>query len=370
MFNTYKQKSRFAGMVIATSLVAGHGANAGISVLQESYIDSKPKSVSVLDASFVELSQKTIKGTVDRAPLIMDAAELAAAAYNKPEAKDLRNELLSRPIKPVKPGQEKDIIPQIKEMKEFSANIPGYGTSPAGFVAYDPEMNRMIVAYHGTEGDLSDVDWQTNLEGGGFVQVKNPYGEGAFHAGFYNRFQQSQAAMKDLFNDMVKRHDLKKDGLEVLVTGHSLGGALASVSAYAMQKDIAPEAKVRAVTFSAPRAFDQKAAEDFENSLGARAVRIYNDGDIVPMVALGAQGYKHVGQKVATEGHGYLNIANHWMDDLVNKAQSPAKVTLVERDGFVTKAKSAFSSIKEVVSKPFSAIKSLASRVGQFFWGN
>lgn len=364
MFNTYKQKSRFAGMAIATSLVAGHSANAQMDVMQESYVDLKPKSVSVLGESFVYLNQET----KERSTLIKDAAELAFAAYTKHEAYALRHELKSRQSE-IK--QENKIVPQmkIKEMKEFFANIPGYGIRAAGFVACD-ESNRMIVAYHGTEGGLFDADWQTNLEGGGFVQVKNPYGEGAFHAGFYNRFQQSQAAMKDVFNDMVKRHNPEKKDLEVLVTGHSLGGALASVSAYAMQKDIAPEAKVRAVTFSAPRAFDQKAAEDFENSLGARALRIYNDGDIVPMVALGAQGYKHVGQKVVTEGHGYLNIANHWMDDLVKKAKSPEKVTLVERDGFVTKAKNAFSAIKEVVSKPFSAIKSLASRVGQFFWGN
>lgn len=343
MFNTYKQKSRFAGMAIATSLVAGHGANAEINVMQESYVDLKPKSVSVLDASFVDLNQKT----VDRADLIKDAAVQAFASYNKEAAYSERAKLVD---------QGMDVV-------NFSANIPGHGNQAAGFVAFDPKNKRMTVAYHGTQGSLSDVDWQTNLYGGGFKKVANPYGEGSFHAGFYNRFQQSQEAMKDVFNDMVERHNLSKDGLEVLVTGHSLGGALASVSAYAVQKDIAPEAKVRAVTFSAPRAFDQKAAEDFENSLGARAVRIYNDGDIVPMVALGAQGYKHVGQKVATEGHGYLNIANHWMDDLVKKAQSPEKVTLIERDGFVTKAKNAFS-------KPVSAIKSVGSRVGQFFRGN
>lgn len=80
-------------------------------------------------------------------------------------------------------------------------------------------------------------------------------------------------------------------GYELWVTGHSLGGALASLFAFKLvaSGDLAqdlPETPVTAITFAAPHVGDERFNKAFnflyaKNKL--RLLRVTNDGDVVPL---------------------------------------------------------------------------------------
>ena len=69
----------------------------------------------------------------------------------------------------------------------------------------DPNDNRVIVAYAGTSGGLTSPDWQTNLRQGAGL----PTGQYSQAVDFANKWKAT-------------------DGNNVILTGHSLGGGLAS----------------------------------------------------------------------------------------------------------------------------------------------
>ncbi|CAD5218413.1 unnamed protein product [Bursaphelenchus okinawaensis] len=81
---------------------------------------------------------------------------------------------------------------------------------------------------------------------------------------------------------------------EVLVTGHSLGGAMASIAAMDLvHMAKVPSEQVKLVTFGQPRTGDQKFAEDHDRLI-PHTYRITHGRDIVPHVPpVGFEGYNH-----------------------------------------------------------------------------
>jgi hypothetical protein len=131
-----------------------------------------------------------------------------------------------------------------------------------GFVASD-ERN-LVLALRGTD---QIIDWITNLE---VAQIK---GLGGYvHQGFWD-------SLESVWDEILKRvEDLLDAGQTVWVTGHSLGGALATLaSARLQQAGIEPYITC---TFGAPRVLDPKAAATYL----PRLYRFANKGDLVPTV--------------------------------------------------------------------------------------
>ncbi len=121
----------------------------------------------------------------------------------------------------------------------------------------------VVVAFRGTD---SRTDWLNNFK-------TRPSALGA-HRGF-------QGAAMD-FNDIVSR--LKEQGHNVVLTGHSLGGAMAEyLSAFN---------NLPVVTFGAPRVFlANSGLVRYLNNPGA--MRCVTSGDPVPYVPLGSMGFRH-----------------------------------------------------------------------------
>mmetsp|Transcript_14078 Transcript_14078/g.19774 ORF Transcript_14078/g.19774 Transcript_14078/m.19774 type:complete len:465 (+) Transcript_14078:86-1480(+) len=102
-----------------------------------------------------------------------------------------------------------------------------------------------------------------------------------------SKFERMVAAIKEIYDDLDVSEE-EKGNYELVVTGHSLGGGLANLFAYAVaktQNDYKFFDRVTAVTFAAPVVGDKeynKSFQDLESKGILRHIRVSNEGDVVP----------------------------------------------------------------------------------------
>lgn len=166
-----------------------------------------------------------------------------------------------------------------------------------------PEGTTATIVFRGSE---SSEDWETDfntaLERAQFeqnvvreliVEPKEktyPYGEpsssGALmHRGFVNAY----FAVRDQVHDYIESSDVKS----VVTTGHSLGGALATLCAVDVQYNFSDKVTVEAYTYGAPKVGN----DGFRDSYNRRvpnSYRIVHGMDIVPALPRWWQGYRAV----------------------------------------------------------------------------
>lgn len=197
---------------------------------------------------------------------------------------------------------------QQSEVDESSPYFGYFGDNFAGsvdIITKGEEEGTLYVTFRGTyskDDALIDSDF-TKLE-------CNFLGGKCVHRGFLNRYLQLQEGMKKLIREKV--HDYNKDIKKIVVTGHSLGGALSTLAALDFQQDQkfifegsskSKKIPVNLITFCSPRVLSFEAydyvmehnkifPQNGENS----AVRIYRHGDVVASIPLGSMGYKHFGE--------------------------------------------------------------------------
>lgn len=189
----------------------------------------------------------------------------------------------------------------------------------------------VIIAFRGTEPrEMVDVRldlkvWRTGLEGHGW-----PAGWGGVHSGFYDGFAEVEPLL------VAKLRELSGTGARIWVTGHSLGGALATITAARILRAIDEGADLRLgglVTFGSPRVGDHA----FASALSSRArergvpiVRVRNENDAVTAIPSEVLGFEHVGRLVHLHedrldlvaapdaAYGPLSIADHSSSGFVN----------------------------------------------------
>ncbi|MDX1400396.1 MAG: lipase family protein [Kiloniellales bacterium] len=139
--------------------------------------------------------------------------------------------------------------------------------------AYLAECSHLrLLAFRGSD-DLKA--WQTNIRGLPVMWQ----GPGEVHEGFAEAFE---AAWPEIGKDLTR-----SNGRPLIITGHSLGGALATLAAVHC-----PQALV--YTFGAPRVGNQAFAHAFA-ARGQQLHRFVNHRDPVPLLPPGFIGYRHVG---------------------------------------------------------------------------
>jgi len=162
-----------------------------------------------------------------------------------------------------------------------------------GFVASQRDV--AIVAFRGTESignALTDVE--TAL-------VRHGIFPGLVHLGFAHAADTVYPTVRVLATALDRR-------LPILVTGHSLGGALASLVAHRLASEAFP---VRAVyTYGSPRPGDR----NFRDAYRLPNYRFVNDNDLVPHLPL-RWCYRHVGLlKLLTRDGKLLEEYSDWKD--------------------------------------------------------
>lgn len=141
----------------------------------------------------------------------------------------------------------------------------------------------ICMAFRGTD---QVEDWLDNID----IREKDAL-FGFFHEGFWVA---TQDIWPQIYNDYQHAH--REKGRPLFLTGHSLGGAMATIAAAELiDKDI-PFTSV--YTFGQPRTMNRETGRKFNSECKNRFHRFCNDKDLVTRLPSRVGGFTHVGQVV------------------------------------------------------------------------
>jgi len=130
------------------------------------------------------------------------------------------------------------------------------------------------------------ADFKTNID----IRLTDWIGGGRVHNGF-------KKALEDVWEEILPEiSNLKKQGVIIWVTGHSLGAALATLAADRLQD------AQGLYTFGSPRVGDQ----GFQRNFRPNAFRIVNGNDVVATVPA-KDPYRHVGEPIFIDKKGRVH---------------------------------------------------------------
>ena len=153
-------------------------------------------------------------------------------------------------------------------------------------------------------GSQQERDWKTNVKfrqaviEAEIVQKQaqiDPYSpKSRSGAKLHRGFGEAYLSVRDELHDAVNAHS---DAQHLVVTGHSLGGALATVCAIDLQYNFSPGRTVEVYSFGAPRVGNGSFRETFNRRLPDSSFRFVYGMDLVPAVPRLWQGYRHVDEE-------------------------------------------------------------------------
>lgn len=165
--------------------------------------------------------------------------------------------------------------------------------------------NDVVIAFRGTESNLSD--WWTDLKG---ELVANSFGKGRLHKGF-------KTAADSVYQHVVRYiKNVATDKSRLFVCGHSLGGALAQLTASRLAADSSLPPLRGVFTYGAPRLGDGEFANAYRESQTGQMTNLWvATGDPVTHVAPHSFDYRHVVAKQFTLKEGAIGITD--LDSLI-----------------------------------------------------
>jgi hypothetical protein len=161
-----------------------------------------------------------------------------------------------------------------------------------GFTALNNKANEVVVAIRGTvKTSFSNI--VTDLK---FFKVDYEYCSKTckVHTGFNTHYM----SLRDGLDSGLKEALTKKPDGRIVITGHSLGGATATLYANHF-KNLYPKKTVVLYTFGSPRVGNEEFAKYTRNLLGTENIfRVTWKKDIVPMVPPAMAGFSHVSDDI------------------------------------------------------------------------
>ena len=167
-------------------------------------------------------------------------------------------------------------------------------------------------------GTASIQDWLTDVR----IAKSDWFAgrSGRVHAGFKGAYQSVSSDIADALHKACN----------VIIAGHSLGGALATLCAHDLVTSrIVQPAEV--YTFGSPRVGNWTFASDYNAKLHDQTFRVVNQRDPVPAVPFVCGTYKHAGTEVylpdaggTTIDHPMWTAITERVQSLASTAQSPA----------------------------------------------
>jgi triacylglycerol lipase len=142
-----------------------------------------------------------------------------------------------------------------------------------------------VLAFRGTR-DLAN--WLTDAE---FFRASIPAGQ--VHRGFLAAANSVLPLIKAALPP-PQASSPKPQAVPLILTGHSLGGALAVLCGYFLAEENYPIHSV--YTFGQPRVGNAAFARHYSELLGNRTCRVINQNDLVPRLPGWLLGYRHAGQ--------------------------------------------------------------------------
>ncbi|KAI7872515.1 lipase [Spinellus fusiger] len=156
-----------------------------------------------------------------------------------------------------------------------------------GYVTRNDESKEIQLVFRGS---LTIPNWVANLSF--FKKRYPPVANANVHSGFYDAYMTSQSTVVSVILDQLNKYP----SYRVLVSGHSLGGALATFATLDLyQRDMRlSNRNLFAQTYGAPRVGDANFAYYF-TSTGISLERTVNNRDIVPHLPPQSFGFLHAG---------------------------------------------------------------------------
>lgn len=165
---------------------------------------------------------------------------------------------------------------QIKAFLDITQDIQG-------FVGFSEAHHAVIVALRGT------TDVKSWLASNDFKQVSYPKCGGCqVHEGFYNGYAEVSATVKDQVQLIFDKY---RSATLIYVTGHSLGGAIATVAALDLKATFGKVSEF--YSYGEPRVGNVAFATYFDSQIPVH--RVIHYADIVPHVPPYGLNYTHGG---------------------------------------------------------------------------
>jgi triacylglycerol lipase len=178
----------------------------------------------------------------------------------------------------------------------------GLGISEEAFGYILESPSSIFIVFRGTKtvGDWGS-DIYTIMET--FSYTRN---SGKVHKGFLSVYNSVREDVMEYLQDL----DPKKT---LYITGHSLGGALATLCTLDVSENTQFKQPVM-ITFAAPRVGNKAFVEKFDNTIEA-AYRIVNSEDYVPVIPPPELGFLHVGRQITITVGGFNPGYRHKVED-------------------------------------------------------
>jgi hypothetical protein len=160
-----------------------------------------------------------------------------------------------------------------------------------GYVGTDPTNKLIIVAFRGT---ASLDNWVTNLN---YKTISTDLCNGCTaHGGFWQSWLDSRKDVRAAVKQLVRLYPNYK----IAATGHSLGGAIASLAAAQLRND---GYNVALYSFGSPRIAGSKLSDYITNQAGGN-YRVTHWNDLIPRIPPIAFGFVHISPEY------YINKGN------------------------------------------------------------
>ncbi|KAJ4473345.1 alpha/beta-hydrolase [Lentinula edodes] len=154
------------------------------------------------------------------------------------------------------------------------------GSTPSYLIAHDPSTNTIVVAHQGTNSKnilsiFNDVDiLHVGLDKSIFKQSAKKV---EVHQGFQNTFRETSTIVLT----EVKKALAQYKSQSVLLTGHSLGAAVAVLDAVMLHENLDPSVKQSVVVFGLPRMGNEHWANFVDSTIGSEFFRVSDRQDPV-----------------------------------------------------------------------------------------
>ena len=185
-------------------------------------------------------------------------------------------------------------------------------------------QDRTIISFRGSKGLRN---WIGNMDA---LHKEVPYG--AVHSGFFKAFKVVQ---DQVFLALIRAREANRP---VVLTGHSLGGALATLTAAYAQYEIGPTPIEAIYTYGMPKFCDPQAAAYTDGFFGDRIFRFVNNKDIVTRIPPGSH---HVGECYWFDENG--KFIPQSQEDVFESLEGTERAELNEAD---------FRALKQTINQP------------------
>ena len=157
-----------------------------------------------------------------------------------------------------------------------------------------------VICFRGTEPkEMSDIKADLNA-----IQKQGLHNKGDVHGGFQGEINKIWDLIIEKVNEL-KNH-------KIYITGHSLGGAMATICAKRLQEQ---KVEVQCLyTYGSPRVGDKR----WVKSLQIPHYRFQNNNDVVCKVPFWIMGYRHHGKNVYIGYNGKIAKMNMWRLSLIH----------------------------------------------------